>query len=130
MDFYEEMISRQMNQIAGKEIYFHADEILCESSEISSSIIGLLLSFACSATNITPIDIARNCLQQFPTDWISEKIKQTAFSSINIYDDWDYRRLLELSELISEDLLNWVISLGENSDNPDILEAVNDFKED
>lgn len=76
-----------------------------------------------------PITIARNCLEQFPVDWVSPKIKQTVFRYIDINDDWDYRRLLELCELISLDLLEWAIELNEKSTNPDIVEAVNDFKE-
>ena len=45
------------------------------------------------------------------------------FKSINIYDDWDYRRFLELSKLISDDLLDWAISISNNSQNHDIIEA-------
>ena len=82
-----------------------------------------------SATNIMPITIARDCLKQFPVEWVSPKIKQTVFHFIDITDDWDFRRLLELCDLISIDLLKWAITLGADSTNPDIIEAVDDFNE-
>ncbi|MGN1037538.1 MAG: hypothetical protein ACI4PX_07170, partial [Ruminococcus sp.] len=84
---------------------------------------------ACNPTNIMPITIARNCLKQFPIEWVSLKIKQTVFRFIDINDDWDYRRLLELCELISLDLLKWTIELNEKSTIHDIAEAVDDFNE-
>lgn len=129
MDVYEKMIANSINKIANKDIYFNSDEIMKSSDEITSKIVGEFVSWACTPTHITPISIARNCLKQFPTEWVSLKIKQTALESMDISDDWDYRRLLELSEIISLDLLNWAIKLNEKSDNLDILEAVDDFKE-
>ena len=68
-------------------------------------------------------------MKQFPVEWVSPKIKQTVFHFIDITDDWDFRRLLELCDLISIDLLKWAITLGADSTNPDIIEAVDDFNE-
>ena len=129
MHMYEKAIANSLNNIANKEIYFSVSDIMTLSDEITSEIVGELVSWACTPTNIMPITIGRNCLKQFPIEWVSSKIKQTVFHFINIADDWDYRRLLELCDLISSDLLKWAITLGENSTNSDIIEAVNDFKE-
>lgn len=129
MHTYEKMIADSINHIANKEIYFNADEIMKGSDEIAADIVSELVAWACTPTHILPISIARDCLKQFPIEWVSLKIKQTALKSIDITDDWDYRRLLELSEIISPDLLEWAIKLGEKSSNLDILEAADDFKE-
>ena len=126
---YEEAIAESLNKIANKEIYFSVSEIMSLSDSLASEVIGALLSWACQAQNDIPITIGRNCLKQFPVEWVSPKIKQTVFRFINITDDWDYRRLLELCELISTDLLKWAITLGADSTNPDIIEAVDDFNE-
>ena len=126
---YEKMIADDINQIANKEIYFQPDKILREPDSIATDIIGKFVSWACRPQNVLPISIARDCLKQFPTDWVSLKIKQTVFDSIDINDYWDYRRLLELSEIISTDLLKWAITLGEKSDDFDIIDAVDDYKE-
>ena len=129
MDVYEKAIADSINKIAGKDIYFNACEIIELDDDTASDIVGELVSWACQPTNITPITIARDCLKQFPEQWVSPKIKQTAHRYIDISDDWDYRRLLELCRLISPQLLKWALGLGENSENPDITEAVDDFKE-
>ena len=129
MHAYEKMIADSINHIANKEIYFNADEIMKSSDEIAANIVSELVGWACKPTNILPISIARNCLKQFPVEWVSLRIKYIALKSIDITDDWDYRRLLELSEIISLDLLKWAITLGEKSNNFDILEAVDDFNE-
>ena len=126
---YEKAIAESLNKIANKEIYFSVSEIMSLSDSLASEVIGVLLSWACQPQNVTPITIGRNCLKQFPVEWVSPKIKQTVFRFINITDDWDYRRLLELCELISTDLLKWAITLGADSTNPDIIEAVDDFNE-
>ena len=126
---YEEAIAKSINKIANKEIYFSVYEIMALPDDTASEIVGELVSWACASTNIMPITLGRNCLKQFPVEWVSPKIKQTVFRFININDDWDYRRLLELCKLISTDLLKWAITLGANSTNPDIIEAVDDFNE-
>ncbi len=129
MDIYEKIIKDKINVVAGKDIYFKVNEILEISDNISSEIVMILLSYACNPTHITPITISRNCLKQFPVDWITNKIMKLIFKSVNIYDDWDYRRFLELSEMISTELLEWAISISNHSDNSDIIEAATDFTE-
>ena len=126
---YEEAIAKSLNKIANKEIYFSVSEIMDLSDEVASEIVGKLVFWACNPTSIMPITIGRKCLKQFPVEWVSPKIKQTVFRFINITDDWDYRRLLELCELISTDLLKWAITLGADSTNSDIIEAIDDFNE-
>lgn len=127
MNPYEEMIKDKVNQTAGRNVWFKVQEIMDLSETTFDAVICELLGYACSATNVMPITIGRQCLQSFPADLMTEKIKKLAFSAIDMNDDWDYRRLLEVAKLISEDLLIWTISIGENSENRDIDEASNDF---
>ena len=126
---YEKAIADSLNNIANKEVCFSISEIMALPEKTAAEVVGELISWACQPTNIMPITIARNCLEQFPVDWVSPKIKQTVFRFIDINDDWEYRRLLELCELISLDLLKWAIELNEKSTDPDIAEAVDDFNE-
>ena len=51
---------------------------------------------------------------------------------INLEDDWDYRRLLELlfeSALEFQDILTFYINKGKLSSNLEICEAAEDFNE-
>lgn len=124
----EQRIADEVNKYANQEIYDDTDAIIKERNDIATGIIGILVSWACKPQNDSSIMVARNRLSKFPTEWAGEKIKKTATSFIDISDYWEYRRLLELSESISKDLLKWVLSLGENSNDFDICEAVDDFK--
>lgn len=126
---YENAIKDEINAAAGRDIYFNIEEILKLPDNVSSEIVMILLSYGCQAQNEANITISRECLKQFPADWITKKIMKLVFKSINIYDEWDYRRLLEIAELISEDLLKWAISIAHYSKNPEIIEAASDFTE-
>lgn len=127
MNTYEKWIADSINKIANKEIFYNTDMIMRDSEEISANIVAELIGWACKPQNESSIRIARDCLKQFPIEWVSLRIKQTTIKSIDITDEWEYRRLLELCELISTDLLKWAIILGEKSTNPDIVEAVDDY---
>lgn len=129
MHAYEEAIAASLDRIAGREIYFDAGEIMESPDEIASGIVAELIRWACEPTNIMPITIARERLCQFPREWAAQRIRQTAVQAINIADDWEYRRLLEVCELISRELLAWALTLSEGSEDPDVLEATEDFRE-
>lgn len=124
---YENAIKEKINTAAGRNIYFNVDEILKLPNDVSSEIVMILLSYGCEAQNELPITVSRECLKQFPAGWITEKIMRLVFRSINLYDEWEYRRLLEIAELISDDLLEWVISIAHYSKDPEIVEAAADF---
>lgn len=128
MEVYEKAIADAVDSIAGRKIYFRPEDIMGLDDDTAERIVGEFLSWACRPQNELPISIGRKCLTAFPTDWVSEKIKKTADISIDITDDWEYRRLLELCDLISPQLLSWGISLGEGSTDPYIIETVEDFK--
>lgn len=129
MNVYEDAIKDKINSISGFEIFFKPEEIICLPEKLSDQIVCYLLSCACCGQNELPINIGRKCLCSFPKDWICNRIQKLLFKSINIYDYWDYRRFLELSNVISEELLEWAISISYHSDDSDIIEAATDFAE-
>lgn len=125
---YEQQISCEMNQIAGKDIYNNIHDIYSLDSEKTKLIIKLLLEYACCGQNHLPIKIARELLSVLDSKWLMNYICNLAINCLDLNDEWEYLRLLELSELISVELLKWALSLSENSENPDIIEAADDFK--
>ncbi len=56
-----------------------------------------------------------------------EHIESIAIESLNLTDDWEYRRLLELAEGLSPELLQLFVGMGRESENPEIREAAEDF---
>jgi hypothetical protein len=51
-----------------------------------------------------------------------------AVESLNLTDYWEYRRLLELADLLDVGLVQRLIPLGLKSDDPDVREAAEDYK--
>lgn len=43
-------------------------------------------------------------------------------------DDWEYRRLLELIEMLDPQRIGWLIQYGLTSKNSEIAEAANEFR--
>ena len=129
MNVYEQKIKDDINRIANNDVYSDHKRIMDLPEDKYEKIICYLMSCACCGQNELPIMFGREVLVSLPQEWICEKIKDLVFKSINIYDDWDYRRFLELSKMISDDLLDWAISISNHSQNPDIIEAAEDFKE-
>ena len=129
MNVYEEDIVGRINKIAGKSVYFDVVEIMNSPESICNEIITLLLSYACQSQNIKPITIAKNALIKFPYNWITEKIMKLCYQTMNIDDEWEYRRFLELVQIISNDLLKWAISLSKDTSSQEILIIANEFSE-
>jgi hypothetical protein len=128
IETYETQIMTEINQLVGKDIYGNFEKLPSLSEEKSKLIIVALLRYACCCAHNSPIIIARNMLSSLPHDWIADRIRLLSSSAIDFSDDWDYRRLLELAQIISDDLLNWVIEQSIGSDSVEILEAANDFR--
>lgn len=129
MDVYEKSLSDEINKLAGKQVFFDVEQIVGLDQKTSKEIVGCLLSWACQSQNLIPITLGRKYLTMLPKEWVIDRIKEVATSVLDLNDDWEYRRFLELSEMISIDLLRWSHEKGMGSDNPDVLEAYNDYLE-
>lgn len=129
IDPYEVMIQKRIFEIVREDVYMKTTEIIQKPDAVADMVIGELLGDACCGQNISPIIISRKWLSMFPTEWISGKIQKLASQYINITDEWEYRRLLELAEIISPKLLVWAIELADESEDLDIKEAATDFRD-
>ena len=88
-----------------------------------------LIQEACCPTNDWLIIRGREGILRIDRIWRLEHILEEAKECIDLTDDWEYRRFLELVELSAFELLPEVILIGKDSDNEDIREASQDFRE-
>lgn len=59
-----------------------------------------------------------------------ENLERVAIDSLNMSDEWEYRRLLELLDLLQiKDVLQRIILVGHGSEDAGIREAADDFSE-
>lgn len=96
--------------------------------EKAREILAILLGFACKGQTHAYINIARKLILQIPLDWLLENFKIVVVATIDLNDEWEYRRLLELSSYISKELLMWGVDLGLKSKDTEINESAEDFK--
>jgi hypothetical protein len=82
---------------------------------------------ACEAQNVGVIVAGRQSVLDMPRDWVLENIEEVAAASLNLSDEWEYRRLLELSALLDAALVQRLAVSGLNSNDPDIRETAGDF---
>ncbi|MBO7425208.1 MAG: HAD family hydrolase [Clostridiales bacterium] len=128
MDVYEKKLSEEINAIAGKQVFFDVDLITELDRKTTEEIVGYLLSWACSSQNDRPITLGRTYLTKFSKEWVTERIMAAAPAFLDLGDYWDYRRLMEVSKMISDDLFRWAHEQGRGSDDPDVAEAYEDYK--
>lgn len=129
MDTYKKSLSDEINSIAGKHVFFDADLIMELDQDTSDKIVGLLLSYACQSQNDRSITLGRTYLTMFSIEWITGRIMKVAPAALDLNDYWDYRRLMEVSKMISDNLFQWAHEQGRGSDDPDVAEAYEDYKE-
>jgi hypothetical protein len=63
-----------------------------------------------------------------PRAWVLEKIEQVAAKSLDLSDYWEYRRLLELADLLDQGLVRRLVLLGLKNSDDDVREAAEDYR--
>jgi hypothetical protein len=86
------------------------------------------VQLACQPQNVSRICAGRRQVLEMPRDWVLEKIEQVAQDAVNLSDYWEYRRLLELAELLDTGLLQRIAAWGLHSGDEDVQEAVEDYR--
>jgi len=127
-NMFEQDIHNALNKIL-QDSYKHINIIDIYPRDKSREVLGLLLDYACKGQTHAYINIARRLIMQIPHAWIKENFIPVASSIIDFNDDWEYRRMLEVTELLSQELLAWGVQIGQSSDDPEVKEASVDFEE-
>lgn len=86
------------------------------------------IQLACQAQNVSRIVKGRQQVLALPRAWVLERIEQVAGEAIDLSDEWEYRRLLELAESLDAGLVQRFVSLGLDSEDPEVREAAQDFR--
>ena len=125
---YELQISDEMNEIAGKDIYNNINYIYSLDYDKIEALIKLLLEYACWATNHLLINISRNFLSAIDSKLLFNYVCDLASVCIDFNDEWECRRFMELSKIISDEMLKWAITQVKCSNNAEVIEAISDYE--
>lgn len=128
MDKYEEYLCHKLNQIDG----FHYENIKrlekCPA-ETADLVLKTLIEWACQSQNEANIMLGRKKILEINGGWLRLHIVECARNCLDLSDEWEYRRFLELIVLAAPELKASALALGEDSENSEIREAADDFRD-
>lgn len=71
--------------------------------------------------------MGRKYIAEIPKQWLQEHLLTVVKEYFEYTDDWSYRRLLELVKEQIPELLNDIIAINLDTDNPHLLDVIEDF---
>jgi hypothetical protein len=95
--------------------------------EPSLESLWVAVELACQPQNASPILRGREMILAMPRRWVLEHVASVATAALDLSDYWEYRRLLELLDLLDPELLQRFVLPGLSSADPNIREAAEDF---
>lgn len=95
---------------------------------VQRDVVTILLRQACESQNEGRIMLARRAVATIPPSCISRVIETAIHSGVDLSDDWEYLRLLEILREIKSDRLAHFVALGLKSEDLEIRQAAEDFK--
>lgn len=85
------------------------------------------LQLACTCQGLSRINQGRAAILALPRQWVLQEIERVAKESLDLNDEWEYRRLLELAESLDPALVQRLVAFGLASANIEVQEAADDF---
>ena len=108
-------------------LYRRPELIVTLPDDTATAALAYLLGLACEAQNDANISYGRRAIIAMPHDWVVPRIHSIAERDLNLADDWECRRLLELYSEIDQTLLRQFASACCGSTDPAIADAGRDF---
>ena len=72
--------------------------------------------------------MGRKYIAKIPKQWLQEHLLTVVKEYFDYTDDWNYRRLLELVKEQIPELLNDIIDINSDTDNPHLLAVIEDYR--
>lgn len=98
------------------------------AAEPSLEALRSSVQLACQPQIASRIVAGRQQVLALPRGWVLANIEAVAAASLDLSDDWEYRRLLELASQLDADLVLRLVPLGLASSDPEVRAAAQDFR--
>jgi hypothetical protein len=92
------------------------------------AIVKALLKQACESQHVGHISSAREALLRLPRSWLSRVLPDAIDEVVDLGDEWEYRRLVELLKELHSELFDSYIDYGISAGSGEIFEAATDLK--
>lgn len=104
-------------------LWKHLETVPTLDPQTQEAVLQYLLSLSCQAQNIANISLGRKALLSLPRDWLLQTVEQAAQPLLELEDEWEYQRLLEVCQHLDQALSHRIAVRGLVSPNRDIREA-------
>lgn len=128
MNTYEKRIKDDIESVQ-VGCYSDVDNLHKYPQELSEQILRKLIEWACQPQNDTLIILARKKINEINKDWLKVHFLDVAKECIDFSDYWEYSRLLELFVLVLPEVKTMALKICEDSEDEDIREVIEDYKE-
>jgi hypothetical protein len=112
-----------------KDLWKHLERVSQLEPESGDAVLSYLLELACQSQHTGNIERGRKALLRLPRDWVLQHIERVAEPLLQLNDEWEYRRLLEVYEHLDKELVQKLVYRGLTSQNPEIRETAADYRE-
>jgi hypothetical protein len=109
------------------DLWNHLDRVPHLGQPAGREILAGFLRLACQCQHVGNILIGRHGITAVPRPWVREHIEEVAGQTLNLEDEWEYRRLLEVCQMLDPQLLRHFVERGLASPDEYVREAAEDF---
>jgi hypothetical protein len=96
--------------------------------ELTLDTLRSAVQLACQPQNVGRITAGRRQVLAYPRAWVLEQIERVAVEVLDLSDNWEYRRLLELAVLLDAEFVQRFVRRGLDSADPEVREAAEEFQ--
>ena len=119
---YEERYRGRMDTFQ-KDLWAHLELIPFLQIVTGNAVLAYLLELSCQSQNAFNVELGRNALLALPRTWLLEHIEVAAEPLIQLNNNWEFRRLLELYSLLDTTLARQLALRGITDPDAEIREA-------
>ncbi len=117
-----------MKSINYQDLLRQCQNITTVPYELARQAIRKLVKQACGSQNAGKILIAREFLSELKSEWLCIQLPDAIACEVDLRDEWEFRRLIELLYLVAPTLLDRYLDEALMSECIDIIEAANDMQ--
>lgn len=125
---YIECFKHELNTI-DLHLWTNLEQTPNLDSEKGEAVISYFLELACQCQDTLNIELGRAGLLTLPKERLIGKMESVAEPILELNDEWEYRRLLEVSWKLSDKLVRKLALRGIGSDNAEVVEIAKECLE-
>jgi hypothetical protein len=126
-DPYTDAYCQRMSEFSPR-LWERLDGVPELPQDIPLDVVKYLLQLACQPSHITPILLGRRSLVRLPRQWLLERLESAAAAVLDLNDDWEYRRFIEVCCFLDIELAERLCERGQASERPAIREAAEQLR--